>query len=84
MSSDTLPVHLLMILDGWGATKTLDGNAVAAAVPNMREQLALVNTLHAPIQLRFPDHRVNLAIQNLAKQIIAGELESHPITEPRG
>lgn len=60
------------------------GNAVAAAVPNMREQLALVNTLHAPIQLRFPDHRVNLAIQNLAKQIIAGELEAHPITEPRG
>lgn len=58
------------------------GGAVAVAVPNMREQLALVNTLHAPIQLRFPEHRVNLSIQRLATQILEGELEVHPTSEP--
>ncbi len=60
------------------------GGAVAAAIPNMREQLSLVNTLHAPIQLRFPEHKVNLAIQRLAAQVIKGELETHPSSEPLG
>jgi Flp pilus assembly CpaE family ATPase len=59
------------------------GDAVAAAVPNMREQLSLVNTLHAPIQLRFPEHRVNLAIEHLAAQLIQGEIDHHPTSEPR-
>lgn len=59
------------------------GDAVAAAVPNMREQLSLVNTLHAPIQLRFPEHRVNLAIEHLAAQLIQGEIDPHPTSEPR-
>jgi pilus assembly protein CpaE len=58
------------------------GGAVAAAVPNMREQLALVNTLHAPIQLRFPEHRVNLAIEHLAAQLIQGEIDPHSKSEP--
>lgn len=58
------------------------GGAVATAVPNMREQLALVNSLHAPIQLRFPDHRVNLAIEHLAAQLIQGEIDPHPTSEP--
>jgi Flp pilus assembly CpaE family ATPase len=58
------------------------GGSVAAAVPNMREQMALVNTLHAPIQLRFPEHRVNLSIERLAAQILQGELDPHPTSEP--
>jgi hypothetical protein len=48
----------------------------------MREQFALVNTLHAPVHLRFPEHRVNLTIQRLAKQILQAELEGHPSSEP--
>lgn len=58
------------------------GGSVAAAIPNMAEQMALVNTLHAPIHLRFPEHRVNLAIQRLASQILKGELDKHPSSEP--
>jgi hypothetical protein len=58
------------------------GDTLAVAVPNMREQLALVNTLHAPIQLRFPEHRVNLAIERLAKQVVEGKLEERPRSEP--
>ena len=58
------------------------GKAVVAAVPNMREQFALVNALHAPIQLRFPEHRVNLALKRLADQLLAGEIEKHLTSEP--
>lgn len=58
------------------------GNPVAAAVPNMREQFALVNTLHAPVQLRFPEHRVNLTIKRLADQLLAGEIKLHLTSEP--
>jgi Flp pilus assembly CpaE family ATPase len=58
------------------------GGSIAGAIPNMREQFALVNTLHAPVHLRFPEHRVNLTIQRLAKQILQAELEGHPSSEP--
>ncbi|TFH34291.1 MAG: response regulator [Anaerolineales bacterium] len=58
------------------------GDAVAAAVPNMLDQFTLVNTLHAPIHLRFPEHRVNLALQRLANQLLSGELETHLASEP--
>lgn len=59
------------------------GDALAAAIPNMQEQFALVNTLHAPVHLRFPEHRVNLTLQRLADQLLRGELEKHPASEPR-
>jgi len=58
------------------------GNALAAAIPNMREQFALVNTLHAPLQLRFPEHRVNISIKRLADQLLVGEIEKQLASEP--
>jgi Flp pilus assembly CpaE family ATPase len=58
------------------------GDAIAAAVPNMREQFALVNTLHAPVQMRFPEHRVNLTLKRLADQLLVGEIERHITSEP--
>jgi MinD-like ATPase involved in chromosome partitioning or flagellar assembly/ActR/RegA family two-component response regulator len=58
------------------------GDALAVAVPNMREQMALVNMLHAPLQLRFPEERVNLTLKRLAHHILEGKLEPHPTSEP--
>jgi Flp pilus assembly CpaE family ATPase len=54
------------------------GDSMAVAVPNMREQLALVNMLHAPLELRFPEERVNLMLKRLAHQILEGALDAHP------
>lgn len=54
------------------STEDALGHPVLSAVPHMGDQFTLANSLHAPIALRFPDSRGNLAIQEIAKYI-AGE-----------
>ena len=41
-----------------------------AAVPNIGTQFTLLNSLHAPLQLRFPDERANLILKDAASRLL--------------
>ena len=41
-----------------------------AAVPNIGTQFTLLNSLHAPLQLRFPDERANLILKDAAARLL--------------
>ncbi len=41
-----------------------------ASVPNIGTQFTLLNSLHAPLQLRFPDERANLILKDAASRLL--------------
>jgi len=46
------------------------GQEVLAALPYMEDRFSLANVLRAPLDLRFPEERVTLALQELATRIL--------------
>jgi CO dehydrogenase nickel-insertion accessory protein CooC1 len=60
------------------STEEALGHTLLGAVPHMGEQVTLVNTLHAPIALRFPETRGNILIQEIAESLTKEELAQRP------
>ncbi len=46
------------------------GVEMLAAVPNIGTQFTLLNSLHAPLQLRFPEERTNLILKDAASRLV--------------
>jgi len=46
------------------------GVEMLAAVPNIGTQFTLLNSLHAPLQLRFPEERANLILKDAASRLL--------------
>ena len=46
------------------------GVEMLAAVPNIGTQLTLLNSLHAPLQLRVPEERANLILTDAASRLL--------------
>jgi Flp pilus assembly CpaE family ATPase len=46
------------------------GVEILAAVPNIGTQLTLLNSLHAPLQLRFPEEQANLILKDTASRLL--------------
>jgi hypothetical protein len=50
------------------------GHAILGAIPYMGDQVTLVNNLHAPIALRFPESRGNIILSQIA-DFLSGEAD---------
>jgi pilus assembly protein CpaE len=46
------------------------GTEMLAAIPNIGTQFTLLNSLHAPLQLRFPEERANLILKDAASRLV--------------
>jgi pilus assembly protein CpaE len=59
------------------STEEALGHPVLGAIPHMGDQVTLVNTLHAPIALRFPESRGNIIMKEIADFLIGEGLPEH-------
>jgi hypothetical protein len=52
-----------------GSVQERLGSLPVAAIPNMGDNLALANTMHIPLQLRFPDARGTKALGEFSTEL---------------
>lgn len=62
------------------STEETLGHTILGAIPYMGDEVTLVNTLHAPIALRFPESRGNIILSEMAEFLI-GEAWDDPVRE---